>query len=103
MNSLIGWLIFAVACAAPAWAQQYNPQLQPDWARAFEPPCVVSNEAGGAMRLLIDLYLETGDQKYLEPLPRVPPREPESAGDKPRRVACASRRSRLVQPSVNVA
>lgn len=54
----------------PAWAQQYNAQLEPDWARAFEPPSVCSNESGGAMRLLIDLYLETGDEKYLEPLPR---------------------------------
>jgi PelA/Pel-15E family pectate lyase len=54
----------------PAWAQQYNPQLMPDWARAFEPPCVCSNESGGAMRLLVDLYVETGDEKYLEPLPR---------------------------------
>lgn len=54
----------------PAWAQQYNPQLEPAWARAFEPPCVVSNESGAAMRLLVDLYLETGDEKYLEPLPR---------------------------------
>lgn len=54
----------------PAWAQQYNPQLEPAWARAFEPPCVCSNESGGAMRLLVDLYLETGDEKYLEPLPR---------------------------------
>jgi PelA/Pel-15E family pectate lyase len=54
----------------PAWAQQYNAQLQPDWARAFEPPSVCSNESGGAMRLLVDLYLETGDEKYLEPLPR---------------------------------
>jgi PelA/Pel-15E family pectate lyase len=54
----------------PAWAQQYNPRLEPDWARAFEPPSVCSNESGGAMRLLVDLYLETGDEKYLEPLPR---------------------------------
>ena len=54
----------------PAWAQQYNPQLEPDWARAFEPPCVCSNESGGAMRLLVDLYLETGEEKYLAPLPR---------------------------------
>ena len=54
----------------PTWAQQYNPQLEPAWARAFEPPSVCSNESGGAMRLLIDLYLETGDAKYLEPLPR---------------------------------
>lgn len=54
----------------PAWAQQYNPQLEPAWARAFEPPSVCSNESGGAMRLLVDLYLETGEAKYLEPLPR---------------------------------
>jgi PelA/Pel-15E family pectate lyase len=54
----------------PAWAQQYNPRLEPAWARAFEPPCVCSNESGGAMRLLVDLYLETGNEKYLEPLPR---------------------------------
>lgn len=54
----------------PAWAQQYNPQLQPAWARAFEPPSVCSNESVGAMRLLVDLYLESGDEKYLEPLPR---------------------------------
>ena len=54
----------------PTWSQQYNAQLEPDWARAFEPPSVCSGESGGAMRLLIDLYLETGDEKYLEPLPR---------------------------------
>ena len=54
----------------PAWAQQYNRKLEPDWARAFEPPSVCSNESGGAMRLLVDLYLETGEEKYLEPLPR---------------------------------
>jgi hypothetical protein len=54
----------------PGWAQQYNAQLEPAWARAFEPPCVCSGEGSGAMRLLVDLYLETGEQKYLEPLPR---------------------------------
>lgn len=54
----------------PVWAQQYNPQLEPAWARAFEPPSVCSGESVGAMRLLVELYLETGDEKYLEPLPR---------------------------------
>jgi hypothetical protein len=54
----------------PGWAQQYNPQMQPSWARAFEPPSVCSNESGGVMRLLVDLYLETGEEKFLEPLPR---------------------------------
>ncbi len=54
----------------PAWAQQYNPQLEPAWARAFEPPSICSSESVGAMRLLVDLYLESGDDKYLAPLPR---------------------------------
>jgi hypothetical protein len=54
----------------PAWAQQYNPQMEPAWARAFEPPGVCSNESGGAMHLLIDLYLETGEERFLAPLPR---------------------------------
>lgn len=54
----------------PIWAQQYNPQLEPAWARAFEPPAVCTSESVGVMRLLIDLYLDTGDDKYLEPLPR---------------------------------
>ncbi len=54
----------------PAWAQQYNPQMEPAWARAFEPPSVCSNEGAAAMRLLVELYLESGDKKYLAPLPR---------------------------------
>jgi hypothetical protein len=54
----------------PVWAQQYNPRLEPAWARAFEPPSLCSNESVGVMRLLVDLYLETGDEKYLAPLPR---------------------------------
>ncbi|PAW62222.1 MAG: hypothetical protein B9S34_15745 [Opitutia bacterium Tous-C1TDCM] len=54
----------------PAWAQQYNARMEPAWARAFEPPSVCTNESAGAMRLLVDLYLESGDAKYLEGLPR---------------------------------
>lgn len=54
----------------PVWAQQYNPQMEPAWARAFEPPSVCSRESGDAMRLLVDLYLETGDEKFMEPMPR---------------------------------
>jgi hypothetical protein len=54
----------------PAWAQQYNAKLEPAWARAFEPPAACSSESAGAMHLLVDLYLETGADKFLEPLPR---------------------------------
>jgi len=54
----------------PAWAQQYNPDMQPDWARRFEPPAISGGESQGAMRTLLLLYRETGERRYLEPLPR---------------------------------
>jgi hypothetical protein len=53
----------------PAWAQQYNFDMEPAWARAFEPPAVCSNESADAMRMLVDLFLETGEQRFLEPIP----------------------------------
>ncbi len=53
----------------PAWAQQYNAQMQPAWARKFEPPAVTGGESQGAMKTLMRLYVETGNKKYLEPIP----------------------------------
>ncbi len=54
----------------PAWAQQYNFQMQPAWARKFEPPAVTGGESFGAMRALMNIYRETADAKYLEPIPK---------------------------------
>lgn len=54
----------------PAWAQQYNAQMEPAWARKFEPPAVTGGESQGVMRILLTLYHTTGKKKYLEPLPR---------------------------------
>ncbi len=54
----------------PTWAQQYNARMEPAWARAFEPPAACTSESVGVMRLLTDLYVELGDERYLEPLPR---------------------------------
>jgi len=54
----------------PAWAQQYNAQMQPAWARKFEPPSVTGGESQGAIRILMEVYRQTGDAKYLEPIPR---------------------------------
>jgi len=53
----------------PAWAQQYDAHMQPAWARAFEPPSVSSAESVGAIRLLMDVYLEFGDERYLAAIP----------------------------------
>ncbi len=54
----------------PAWAQQYDLGMHPAWARVFEPPSVTGGESQGIMRTLLALYRETGDRKYLEPIPR---------------------------------
>jgi len=54
----------------PAWAQQYDADMHPSWARKFEPPAVTGGESQGAMRTLLVLYRATGKKKYLEPLPR---------------------------------
>ena len=54
----------------PAWAQQYDAEMHPAWARVFEPPSVTGGESQGIMRILMTLYRETGDRRYLEPIPR---------------------------------
>lgn len=54
----------------PAWAQQYDANMHPAWARVFEPPSVTGGESQSILRMLLVLYAETGDRKYLEPVPR---------------------------------
>lgn len=53
----------------PAWAQQYDAQMHPAWARKFEPPSITGGESQGILRILLRLYAETADKKYLEPIP----------------------------------
>lgn len=66
-----GEFIIKAQLPAPqgAWAQQYDSDLKPAWARRFEPPSVCSSESFGVMRLLIEIAAFTGDNRYLEPLP----------------------------------
>ena len=54
----------------PAWAQQYNRDMHPVWARKFEPPAVTGGESQGVMRSLIALARRTGEKRYLEPIPK---------------------------------
>ncbi len=54
----------------PAWAQQYDFDMHPAWARKFEPPSVTGGESQDVLRMLLTLYAETGRRKYLEPVPR---------------------------------
>lgn len=54
----------------PGWAQQYDRDMHPTWARRFEPPALTGSESQEVLRTLLVLYRRTGDAKYLEPLPR---------------------------------
>jgi hypothetical protein len=54
----------------PGWAQQYDFDMRPAWARRFEPPAVTGGEARSAIETLLVLHRETGRPKYLEPIPR---------------------------------
>ena len=54
----------------PGWAQQYNAEMHPAWARKFEPAAITGSESQGVMRTLLRVFELTGDRKYLEPIPR---------------------------------
>lgn len=53
----------------PAWAQQYNLEMHPAWARRFEPPAVTGGESQGVIRTLLTLFRRTGDERFLKPIP----------------------------------
>jgi len=50
----------------PAWAQQYDAEMHPAWARVFEPPSVTAGESQGIIQMLMVFYRETGERKYLD-------------------------------------
>ena len=52
----------------PAWAQQYNADMQPVWSRQFEPTAISGRESQAAMWALLKLATATGDKKYLAPV-----------------------------------
>ncbi len=53
-----------------AWAQQYDFDMHPCWARKFEPASMTGGESQGAIRILLRLFIETGDKKFLVPIPK---------------------------------
>jgi hypothetical protein len=52
----------------PVWSQQYDREMHPVWARKFEPPSVTGYESLGAMEVLHQLWVLTGDDRYLKPI-----------------------------------
>ena len=53
----------------PAWAQQYNAEMQPIWARKFEPTAIVTSESFSVIQTLMLAYRRTSDRKYLDAIP----------------------------------
>lgn len=53
----------------PGWAQQYNDEMNPIWARRFEPPAVAGRESQDVISSLLVIAEVTGEAKYLEPIP----------------------------------
>ncbi len=54
----------------PAWAQQYNQQMQPAWARKFEPPAVSGGESQGVLSALLNVFEYSGEKRFLAPVER---------------------------------
>lgn len=54
----------------PAWAQQYNFDMQPVWARKFEPPAVSGGESQVVIEALLDMSTKTGETKYFSAVTR---------------------------------
>jgi PelA/Pel-15E family pectate lyase len=64
---------FIIASQLPepqaGWAQQYDHDMKPASARWFEPAAVNGAATPRNIRTLVELYLETGEEKYLKPIP----------------------------------
>lgn len=53
----------------PAWSQQYDFEMQPVWARKFEPPAISGGESQRLIETLMNLYVVTADEKFMKSIP----------------------------------
>lgn len=64
---------FLILAQMPApqrgWAQQYDFEMRPIWARKFEPPGVSGDETQESIETLLLIQQATGDDKYFGPIP----------------------------------
>jgi hypothetical protein len=54
----------------PGWAQQYDRNMHPAWARKFEPASITGGESQSVMRALLTVYRFTGEKRYVDTLPQ---------------------------------
>ncbi len=65
------WLIdFQLPDPHPGWAQQFTLEGKPAPARWFEPAACCSASTAHVIKALIEVYLETGHEGYLSPIPK---------------------------------
>jgi len=64
------WLIEAQGDTVPLWADQYDPDNNPQWARAFEPPEWGVTATTLACQALREIHRFSGDERYVEPIRR---------------------------------
>ena len=50
------------------WADCYDKDNNPEWAREFEPPAFGGRATCEAAKALVEIYRLSGDEKYLEPI-----------------------------------
>ena len=62
------YLISQLPSPQGGWAQQYTLDLQPGWARSYEPAAVCSGQTVKNIRDLETFFLVTGDRRYLGPI-----------------------------------
>ncbi len=53
----------------PAWSEQYDMNINPDWARTHEPPAYGTRQTVHTLEMLMKMFLFTGDRRYLKPIP----------------------------------
>ncbi len=59
-------LLAQMPAPQPIWAQQYDADMHPAWARKFEPPSVTGGESQGVIATLLQIYRSTGERKFLD-------------------------------------
>ncbi|MFC1718407.1 pectate lyase [Candidatus Poribacteria bacterium] len=64
------WLIDAQGKDVPLWADQYDGDDNPAWARHFEPAAYAASGTRLACKALVEMYRFSGDDRYLEPIRR---------------------------------
>jgi len=63
------WLIDSqVQASMVGWAEQYDQNNKPVWARNFEPPAWSVKASSSAIRALAELYKLFNDERYLKPI-----------------------------------